>query len=115
LLYVNYPFGRRAGLFRQTSFPTKVSTYVLTARPLLVHMPADGSVVPLTALPNGYATHWDTLRAEDGAAIMTQLWHNPGQHESIHEVAESVRSRLFDFGTNQATLFSQLNALAPKD
>jgi hypothetical protein len=111
LLYVNYPFGRRAGLFRETSFPTKVSTYALAARPLLVHMPADGSVVALTALPGNYATHWDTLNAAHGAEIMTRLWDDPTSHESTYEVAETVRLRLFDFVTNRATLFGQLNAL----
>ena len=113
LLYVNYPFDRRAGLFRQTSFPTKVSTYAQAARPLLVHMPADGSVVALTRMPGRYATHWATLRASDGADLMVQLWNDPATHQSAHEQAERVRSRTYDFATNQATLFRLLNALVP--
>jgi hypothetical protein len=113
LLYVNYPFDRRAGLFRQTSFPTKVSTYAQAARPLLVHMPADGSVVALTKMPGRYATYWATLRASDGADLMVQLWNDPASHQSAHEPAERVRSRTYDFATNQAMLFRLLNALVP--
>lgn len=114
LLYVNYPFGPRQGVFRRTSFPTKLSTCALTARPLLVHMPADGSVVPLTTSPpNGYATHWGSLEEDEGAEIMVRLWNVPSSHRSVHEAAEAVRARYFDFERNRTTLFSALDALVP--
>ena len=112
LLYVNYPFGPRQGVFRRTSFPTKLSTYALTARPLLVHMPADGSVVALTtSAPNGYATHWGSLDEDEGAEIMVRLWNDPSSHRSVHEAAEAVRSRYFDIERNRTTLLSALDAL----
>jgi hypothetical protein len=115
LLYVNYPFGPRPALFRQTSFPTKVSTYARSARPILVHMPSDGSVVPLTRMPGSYATHWATLRASDGADLMVRLWNDPAMHQSTHEISEQVRSRFYDFATNHRTLLSLLNNLVPAD
>jgi hypothetical protein len=113
LLYVNYPFGPRQVLFRQTSFPTKLSTYAQAARPLLIHMPADGSVAPLAAELPGYATHWGTLRADDGADLLVRLWRDPAQHESAHVPAEAVRARYYDDARNRSTLFAALNALVP--
>jgi hypothetical protein len=115
LLYVNYPFGSRQGTFRRTSFPTKVSTYAMAARPLLVHMPGDGSVVALTWKWKrwNYATHWGSLDDAEGAEIMARLWNDPASHQSAHEAAELVRSHYFDFGRNQGTIFGLLNALVP--
>ena len=48
-LYLSYPFGPRGKVLRTTSFPTKLSTYVMAARPVLLHMPADSSVAFLAA------------------------------------------------------------------
>ena len=59
-LYLNYPFGRRDAVLRQTSFPTKLSSYVQAARPLLIHAPADSSTTTLVG-PDGYATAWADL------------------------------------------------------
>ena len=58
LLYLNYPFPTIHVVRRQTSFPTKLSTYVQAARPLLIHAPADSSVTLARAM-TGYAHCWE--------------------------------------------------------
>jgi len=42
-LYSMYSFSERHRVFRQTSQPTKMSTYLMLARPILAHCPADSS------------------------------------------------------------------------
>ena len=44
LVYAMYPFRRNAAMFRRTSLPTKLSTYVQAARPIFAHTPADSSL-----------------------------------------------------------------------
>jgi hypothetical protein len=51
-VYAMYPFERRADVFRRTSLPTKVSTYLLCQRPIFGHAPAASSLA-------------DVLRAHD--------------------------------------------------
>jgi hypothetical protein len=110
--YLNYPFGRRDAVLRQTSFPTKLSTYVLAARPLLVHAPTDSSTMPLLDEP-GYAVAWHSLRPGDGADRLVQLWESPPSHDSLHTAAEQVRRRYFDPARNRRVLFAALDALVP--
>ena len=113
LLYANYPFAGRHALFRRTSFPTKVSTYALAARPLLVHAPADSSLLGLTVgTPPGYATHWGSLAEGEGAALLLGLWNDPSAFASAHDAAEAVRSRYYDLERNRSALFDALNGLA---
>ena len=112
LLYLNYPFGRRDAVLRQTSFPTKLSTYIQASRPLLLHMPPDSSVMPIVG-PDGYAHPWGTSNASDGAAVLVDLWQDPTNHASRHVQAESVRLRYFDRSKNRRTLFQTLDALVP--
>jgi len=51
-VYAMYPFERRADVFRRTSLPTKVSTYLLCQRPIFGHAPVASSLA-------------DVLRAHD--------------------------------------------------
>jgi len=44
VLYAMYPFDPRADVFRRTSLPTKVSTYVRCRRPILAHSPRESSL-----------------------------------------------------------------------
>ncbi len=111
VLYLNYPFGRRDAVLRQTSFPTKLSSYVMAARPLLVHAPADSSTVPLTRDGDGYATHWGTLRPGDGATLLERFWTSPVRDVSAHQAAEQVRRQYYDPDTNRRALFGALDAL----
>ena len=112
LLYLNYPFGRRDAVLRQTSFPTKLSTYIQASRPLLLHVPPDSSVMPLVG-PDNYAKPWGTLNASDGSEILVELWRDSANHRSRHFEAESVRLRYYDRSKNCRTLFQSLDALAP--
>lgn len=42
-LYSMYSFSERHRVFRETSQPTKMSTYLMAAKPILAHCPADSS------------------------------------------------------------------------
>ena len=44
LLYAMYPPGRKYDLFRKTSLPIKLSTYVQAQRPIFVHSPLDSGL-----------------------------------------------------------------------
>lgn len=114
LLYLNYPFGARAEVLRTTSFPTKLSTYLMAARPLLVHAPAASSIAPLR--DRGYETFtfwWDDVEIAHGAETMERAWRDPSAHQSQHRCAEALRLRFYDAATNRSRLFRQLNALVP--
>jgi hypothetical protein len=115
VLYLNYPFGARDRVLRRTSFPTKLSTYVQAARPLLMHVPADSSVLPLAEDPGpGYALLWATRDEAGGAALLERLWESPTSVESFHRPAEGVRLRYFNPETNRRTLARALDALVPE-
>lgn len=43
-LYAMYPFDERLSVFRQTSSPTKVTTYLQAQRPVFAHTPDDSSL-----------------------------------------------------------------------
>jgi len=111
-LYLNYPFGRRGAVLRQTSFPTKLSTYVQAARPLLLHVPADSSVMPLVG-PDGYATAWDSLDPGRGADALVAAWGRAEGHRSRHAEAEKARLAYYDPARNREALFDALDALVP--
>jgi hypothetical protein len=110
LLYVNYPFGRRDVVLGQTSFPTKLSTYVMAARPVLAHAPRGTTLEGLSSFP-GYARPWTSMNEGDGAAILTRAWRAPETSASAHALAESVRLRYYDPETNKRALFAALNGL----
>ena len=111
-LYLNYPFGRRDAVLRQTSFPTKLSTYVQAARPLLIHAPADSSTAPLIG-PDGYATAWSDLDPARGADALVAAWGRAENHASRHEAADRVRRDYYDPDRNRRALFGALDALVP--
>lgn len=106
-LYLNYPFSSRFSLFRRTSFPTKLTTYLMAARPLFVNAPADSSITFLRSLSN-YVSWWGDESVDVGAAALQRLWENPAAHESQHVTAERIRGTYFDRATNQARLFRAL-------
>ena len=110
LLYLNYPFSIRAAVLRQTSFPTKLSTYVMAARPLLQHAPPDSSVADLSSLTD-YVAPWGDERIETGVESIVRAWNDQDLHQCRDFQAEVVRRRYYDLETNRATLFRALNAL----
>jgi hypothetical protein len=109
-LYLNYPFSRRAAVLRQTSFPTKLSSYLLAARPLLMHAPSDSSIAHLIDMP-GFVGWWGDESVDAGARVLRALWDSPAAHASQHEPAEQLRRRHYDLETNRRTLFGALDAL----
>jgi hypothetical protein len=112
LLHLNYPFGRRDAVLRQTSFPTKLSTYIQAARPLLLHVPDDSSVMPLVD-SDGYASAWTSNDPERGAEVILNAWRRGENHASRHVEAERIRLAYYDPERNQAGLYGALNALIP--
>jgi hypothetical protein len=110
LLYLSYPFGRRGRVLRTTSFPTKLSTYAMAARPLILHMPSDSSVAHLDA-GSPYATLWSSLTPDDGAQALVRLWQDARTFDSFHNPADQVRERYFDPFRNRTVLLQALNAL----
>jgi hypothetical protein len=46
-LYSMYPFDPRHRLFRETSQPTKISTYLLASRPILAHCPKGSTTIDM--------------------------------------------------------------------
>jgi glycosyltransferase involved in cell wall biosynthesis len=46
-VYSMYPFEGRYRIFRRTSQPTKMSTYLMAGRPILAHCPPDSSIVAM--------------------------------------------------------------------
>lgn len=113
-LYLNYPFGPRAAVLRQTSFPTKLTTYIQAARPLLVHAPRDSSIRFLSGRAFAdYAAWWDDMDVESGARALAQAWRAPALRPSRHEAAEFIRRTHYDLAPNRASLFAALNALVP--
>jgi hypothetical protein len=49
LLYAMYPAGKKYELFRRTSLPIKVSTYVQAQRPIFAHTPDDSTLACVVA------------------------------------------------------------------
>jgi hypothetical protein len=111
LLYLSYPFRRRGKMLRTMSFPTKLSTYVQAARPILMHMPADNTVAFLGETAP-YATSWSSLAPDEGAEIIAGLWRQERMRETFHIPADAVRADHFDLASNRRALLHALNALA---
>ena len=114
LAYLSYPFRRRGRMLRTTSFPTKLSTYVLAARPLLLHMPSESSIAFLGA-SSPYATLWGSTDSAQGAEILQRLWRDDATPQSFHAAADEVREQHFDLARNRAALYGALNALVSAD
>jgi hypothetical protein len=116
-LYANYPFTAREAVLRQTSFPTKMSTYALAARPIVTHAPTDSTLGPLASFGSEprseprYVRPWVTMSDADGAALLASMWRDPASHASQHVAAESLRLRIFDLEKNRRSLASALDAL----
>jgi hypothetical protein len=111
-LYLNYPFAARDAVLRETSFPTKLGTYVLAARPLLVHAPSGTTLAPL-AHHKGYAHFWTTMREVDGEALLARMWRTPSLDGSAHAAADVVLKQYFDFDQNRRSMMAALDALVP--
>ncbi len=108
--YLNYPFGLRDRVLRETSFPTKLSTYLQSARPLLLHMPPGSSALPVMRFsPLGVG--WQSMDAREGARALSAAWRNERMLDSLHGAADEVRRAYYDGAKHQLTLATALAGL----
>ncbi len=114
LLYLNYPFSWTAKVFRETSFPTKLSTFLYAARPLLIHSPPGSSICELADFGKPYAHVWPSMESSAGAALIAEAAADPHAAESQHLAAEAVRLRYFDYDIHRTTLETILRDLTQK-
>jgi glycosyltransferase involved in cell wall biosynthesis len=110
LLYLNYPFSRITRVLRETSFPTKLSTYIMAARPILLHAPADSSTSELAGM-SPYVLPWQDTKIQTGASLLISACQNPAMRESFHAQAEIVRATYYDAQSNRSALLTALSAL----
>src|SRR5579883_1972497 len=110
-VYLNYPFGWRDRVMRQTSFTDKLSTYLWATRPVLFHGPTDTTVNgPMAAAP-GFFRHWTDADPAAGAGLLADLWADPAADESWTAGAEAVRAGYYDLPTYRRNLIGALNRL----
>jgi hypothetical protein len=86
-VYAMYPFERNAKVFRTTSLPTKLSTYVQSQRPIFAHTPEPSTLASFineTGL-GVLATEMDvhTLQARIGQIMRLNI--EPGYYEAVRE------------------------------
>ena len=110
LQYLNYPFGWRDRVLRQTSFPSKLATYIAAGRPLLLHTPADSTTAELAAIP-GLSYHWDDLNLEHGVQLLKKAWADPQTSLGAHVALEEVRRRYYDPDTIKTNVMGMLDAM----
>ncbi len=111
LLYLNYPFGRINRVLGETSFPTKLSTYIYASRPILLHAP-EGTSLKDIPRGNGFIDAWTTLNPADGASRLASMVGEGSFAQSYHVGGELLRERYFDLATHRATLSTILQGIA---
>jgi len=106
-VYAMYPFEPRGDVFRRTSLPTKVSSYLLCQRPIFGHAPAASSLA-------------DVLRAHDIGLLFPSAAGTPAAFEAAFDgirekvaspgAYEAARAALFGDGNVQrlATALARL-------
>jgi hypothetical protein len=111
LLYLNYPFTPGERVLRETSFPTKLSTYLRCARPILVHAPPSSSTSDLCVDEPAFARGWTDMNPASGAAALIDFWNAPNIEESFYAAAERARLKYFNPDHNRSTIARLLNNL----
>jgi len=89
LLYAMYPAGKKYELFRRTSLPIKVSTYVQAQRPIFAHTPRDSTLACVVAKYKIGEVCESELGDEIARDIRTLL-----DHSVPHENFECARGEL---------------------
>ena len=112
LLYLNYPFTSGERVLRETSFPTKLSTYIRCARPILVHAPPNSSTSDLGTDEPAFVRSWTDMNPATGADALCDLWNAPNVEESFHAAAERIRLKYFNPAHKRSTIARLLNNLA---
>ena len=109
-LYLNYPFGQRDQVLRETSFPTKLSTYIAAARPLFIHCPPNSSILKIGS-QNSIVEPWTSTNIGDGSKHLVAMWNSPKAISSFHQESENLRQLYFDGGENPSRIIALLNRL----
>ena len=101
VLYAMYPFGARAEVFRRTSLPTKLSTYVRCRRPILAHTPRDST---LSELVDAYKLGpiCDTLSPTEIEKHLAMVVDAPPDGAAFERAADEV------YGAHNARLMTRL-------
>jgi hypothetical protein len=95
-VYAMYPFDARADVFRRTSLPTKVSSYLLCQRKIFGHAPAASSLA-------------DVLRAHDVGVLFPSPAGSPAMFE---QAFETIRGKIVEpaaYENARAALFGDGN------
>jgi hypothetical protein len=104
-LYAMYPFDDRSDVFRRTSLPTKLTSYLRCQRPILAHSPPGSSLLELVERHGlGVACHGQTPQAF-ADAVRTVLRAPPAAG-----VYEAARAAVYDVD-NARRLSARLQAL----
>lgn len=112
VLYINYPFTKSFQVFRHTSFPTKLSSYIRTVRPILIHAPIDSSINELSTMNmNTYIYKWNSLLIEEGVNSLIDCWENRNHLNTWENSAEIIRQTYFDPSTNRARIHKLIGNL----
>ena len=101
-VYAMYPFEPRADVFRRTSLPTKVSSYLLCQRPIFGHAPAASSLA-------------DVLRAHDIGVLFPSAAGTPASFEAAFEAIRGKTTELDAFENARAALFGDGNVARLKE
>jgi hypothetical protein len=91
-LYAMYPAGSRYELFRRTSLPIKLSTYVQTLRPIFAHSPPDST---LACVVNKYQVGRTCESDRPSQTVAAEIRHLLGQTVP-RENFERVKNELLE-------------------
>jgi hypothetical protein len=107
LLYAMYPFDPRADVFRRTSLPTKLSTYVRCRRPVLAHTPRESSLADMVEA-HGLGQVCDSMSAAGIEAALESTLDRPIPAQHFESAREKV------YGTiNVSRMIACLERLVP--
>ena len=89
LLYAMYPPGNKYELFRRTSLPIKLSTYLQAQRPIFVHSPWDSGLARIVA-PAQVGAVCSALEEDEIIRHVGQILQTPIAHESFEALRKEV-------------------------
>jgi hypothetical protein len=89
-LYAMYPFDQALAIFRQTSLPTKLTTYLQTQKPILAHTPNDSTLAEIVTT-YGLGLISDSLAVDDLAQTIERM----SDYELGVNTFENARAGLF--------------------
>jgi hypothetical protein len=91
-LYAMYPPGQRFELFRKTSLPVKLSTYVQAQRPIFAHAPGDSTLARIVS-PYNVGQVCDSIDQNEIEQKVSELLNTPPSRDNF----ESLRRQLMCF------------------